>query len=174
MKKLLLVILLFVSFTSQAQCDWNSRGIMGGYGLRTVIEQPAFEVSIGQGIFYKHLFENLTKVDVNYITKSGFIYGGSFGVVTHNPIKPKLSDNIATNVFLGYNLANCVMIGATFGMTNVTTMRINDNQQPVIYRGWHPNLGMSIKFISQTSFNPITFGGFSSSNGSGLTIGMIF
>jgi len=130
----------------------------------TINIPPYIEMSVGQGIFFPNTFKNITKIDINYITKDEIVYGLSFGKVIN-----KKSD-YSINAFLGYNILGCVITGVTYGYTNVTTIKVNKKAEPIIYQGWHSNFGMSAKFISGMT----TFGAFGSSSGIGVSIGKIF
>jgi hypothetical protein len=129
----------------------------------TINTPPYLEISVGQGLFKSNTFDNITKVDINKITKDEIIYGASFGKVLNRKSDYSVSAN------LGYNIAGCIMVCATFGYTNTTTARFNRKSDLIVYQGWHKNIGMSAKFIS----GRVTFGAFGSSSGIGFSIGTI-
>lgn len=164
---------MIISININAQCS-SRLGIMNeSCASLTIIIPPALEVSIGLGLFDPNLLKNILKVDVCYITKDEIVYGGSIGVIPNHPKDKKLFDNASVNLFIGYNLAGCIIIGPTLGLTNITTARIG-RDGIIIKEGIHANVGMSIKFISTYTSFPITFGAFGSSSGIGLSIGTIF
>ena len=175
MKKLFIIILLFsLSLNVEAQCS-SYKGIMNAScASLDIVTPPALEISVGLGLFDNNLMKNVLKVDVNYITECEIVYGFSMGVIPDKPAGSKLFDNANANIFVGYNVAGCVILGPTLGVTNITTARINNDAQPVIYRGLHANVGMSIKFILSYFPFPVTLGAYGSSGtGIGASLGSV-
>jgi hypothetical protein len=155
----LFTLFFLLSLPAQSQC----------LGLAcdqpTIQTPPYIELSVGQGIHDTHLFYNVTHLSISRVTKGYIVYGLSFGVrPTGHPLR-----QISTNVLLGYNVAGCIILAATVGATNITTMRANNEAEPVLYTGWHANAGMTVKFISGHT----TFGAYGSSTGIGLSLGLI-
>jgi len=151
-----------------AQC-YSNKGIMNeACASLTIITPPAFDVSLGFSS------SNIVKLDVNYITKDEIVYGGAIG---YKPFKKSTStpEDATANIFLGYNLAGCVILGPTLGITHFTNLQYRDNNYDIKYRtGTKFSIGMSLKFISTYTKIPITLGAFGSNAGIGMTIGTIF
>lgn len=163
MKTTITIILLFLTLFVKGQYN-NHLGIMNTRCESSINIPPYFEVSVGQGLFFPNIFKNITKIDINYITKDEIVYGLSFGKIFNN------KKDYSINALLGYNVADCAIIGWTIGITDITTAKINNHSNLVIYQGWHWNTGFSTKFID----GKVVFGVFGSSSGIGLTIGKIF
>jgi hypothetical protein len=132
----------------------------------TIVTPPFVEVNIGQGLFKQNTFDNVTKIGVTYVSAGEVVIGLSGGMILN---KKRPLDNMSVDLFLGYNVAGCIMLGPTFGLTNITTVKISNELEPVIYKGWHPNVGMMGKFI----MGRISFGAFGSSSGVGMTLGIV-
>lgn len=165
-KSLLLIAFLLLYYNSQSQC--NSKGIMGACSSLDVIDVPAFDVSVG----YSSL--NIVKFDVNYITKSSIVYGGSFGFRT-NKLPTNDPENITLNAFLGYNCWDYAIVGVTGGITHFTDYYYitPDSGIKSFKSGIKPSIGMSVKFIPKFSKTHFTFGGFGGNSGIGLSLGII-
>lgn len=133
-----------------------------------IVTPPAFDVSLGLSN------SNIVKLDINYITKDEIVYGGAIGIRAYKT-SADIPEDAMANIFLGYNLAECAIIGATVGVTHFTNLQYRDNNNDIKFRtGTKFNIGMSLKFISTYTKIPITFGGYGSNAGIGVTIGTIF
>ena len=161
---ILLFLLLILSGGTNAQCLSSKNGIMG-CEQNTTLEAPFLELAISQGIHDTRLFNNVSRIEANYITKYNIAYGASFGVVPNG----FNSKHVTTGINIGYYF-KCLLPMINIGATNITTMRINDNLEPVIHKGWHTNISYSLRFISGT----VTFGAVGSTTGILLSIGKIF
>ena len=168
--KLIPIILVLMSLTIpslNAQC-YSNKGIMNeACASMTIVMPPAFDVSLGFSS------TNLLKVDVNYITKDEIVYGGAVGIRPRKVINSDPPADASINVFLGYNLAGCAIIGCTAGFTHLTKYGVTQDPQ-IKTTSMQSSIGMSIKFISVYTKIPITFGAYGSNAGIGVTIGTIF
>ncbi len=164
----LIFLLIFSTLNIKAQC-YSRKGIMNeACATMTIFTPPAYDFSIG---FSNN---NIMKFDVNHITQDEIVYGGSIGVRPRN-IKKIGPEDGSANVFLGYNLAGCIIIGASAGITHVTDYAFEDEQGEAKFKtGYKGNIGMAIKFITTYTSRPITFGAYGSNAGIGMTIGTIF
>jgi hypothetical protein len=170
MKKIITIsslMLMIISFV-HAQC-YSNKGIVNEvYASMTIVSPPAFDVSLGLSN------SNIVKLDINYITKDGIVYGGAIGIRPYK-ISADIPEDAMASIFLGYNLAGCAIIGATVGVTHVTNFQYRDDNNCIKSRtGAKFSIGMSLKFISTYTKIPVTFGGYGSSAGIGITIGTIF
>jgi len=171
MKKLITTILVLMLITISylnAQC-YSNKGIMNeACASLTIVMPPAFDVSIGISN------ANIVKVDVNYITKNEFVYGGSVGIRPRKVAIGNIPADASINGFFGYNLAGCIIIGCTAGFTHLTKYNVTQDAQIIKTTSIESSIGMSLKFISTYTKIPVTFGAYGSSAGIGLTIGTIF
>ena len=153
---------------SQAQCN-SRKGIMNeACESLTIVTPPAFDLSLGISN------TNIFKFDVNYITQDEIVYGGSVGVKIRNSNLNMPEDGLA-NVFLGYNLAGCIIVGVSAGITHEKNRQYTDGSGLIKHKtGIKGNIGMAMKFITTYTKIPITIGGYGSNAGIGLTIGTIF
>jgi len=164
-----IAFLILITISSlHAQC-YSNKGIMNeACASMTIITPPAYDLSLG------YSSSNIVKLDINYITKDEIVYGGAIGF---RPSKKSTStpEDATANVFLGYNLAGCAILGPTLGITHFTNLQYRDNNNDIKYRtGTKFSIGMSLKFISTYTKIPITLGAFGSNAGIGMTIGTIF
>ena len=170
MKRTITTILvsMLISITNvNAQC-YSNKGIMNqACASMTIVMPPALDVSVGLSS------ANILKVDVNYITKDNIVYGGSIGVRPGKTVRGNIPSDASINVFLGYNLAGCMIIGCTAGFTHLTKYIASRDTQ-IKATSIQSSFGMSFKFISTYTKIPITFGPYASNAGIGLTIGTIF
>ncbi len=163
-----LFFMLMTISSLHAQC-YSNKGIMNeACAAMTIVTPPAFDVSMGLSS------SNIVKLDVNYITKDEIVYGGAIG---YKPFRKSTSipEDATANVFLGYNLAGCAILGTTVGITHFTNLEYRDNNNDIKYKtGSKFSIGMSLKFISMYTEIPITVGAYGSNAGIGITIGTIF
>jgi hypothetical protein len=134
----------------------------------TIITPPAFDLSLG--------FSNthILKAEVNYITKDEIVYGVSVGIrPDKSKILNKIQEDASINTFLGYNLAGCIIIGITAGISHYTTYCILEDTN-LKSSEIKTNLGINMKVISTYTSFPITFGCYGNKSEIGLTIGTIF
>ena len=163
-----ILVLIIITITNlNAQC-YSNKGIMNqACASMTIVMPPALDVSVGLNS------ANILKVDVNYITKDNIVYGGSVGIRPRTKVIGNIPADASINVFLGYNLAGCMIIGCTAGFTHLTKY-IASRDTHIKTTSIQNSIGMSIKFISTFTKIPITFGPYASNAGIGLTIGTIF
>jgi hypothetical protein len=134
----------------------------------TIVTPPAFDISLGISN------TNIFKFDVNYITQDEIVYGCSVGIKIHSSKFDMPEDGLA-NVFLGYNLAGCIIIGVSAGITHEKNCQFTDDLGLIKHKtGIKGNIGMAMKFITTYTKIPITIGGYGSNAGLGMTIGTIF
>jgi len=165
----IILFLAIIGWTySQAQC-YSHNGIMNeACQSLTIVTPPAFDLSVGLSN------TNIAKFDINYITQDEIVFGGSVGFKIHNNKFDIPADGLA-NLFLGYNLAGCIIVGVSAGITHVTDYPFKDDlgyTKPKA--GIKGNIGMAMKFITTYTKIPITIGGYGSNAGIGMTIGTIF
>ena len=170
MKRYVITLLfVIISLTySQAQC-YSRNGIMNeACESLTILTPPAFDVSLGLSN------TNIIKLDVNYITQDNIVYGCAVGIKSGKS-KFKMAEDGIANAFLGYNLAGCIIVGVSAGITHFTNHQITDDKGLVNFKtGIKGNIGMAIKFITTYTRIPITIGAYGSNAGIGMTIGTIF